>query len=199
MRMREWAKRESMYLPDTTARTRRARRNDEVIRNRMRRQLWLSTSQMVRRLERMEPSLANFPLYLNRQGFPIGLKWFTRYKQDARYQRVARTRINADLIVSTIWDGMNVNPFGAPPLFETAILQGDDVTPVARWMTEAEAFAGHALVVKLAKAGKLDEIYGLDDERCSDGDGAEEDARAEPPQGTLHEGVDAEDRGDGST
>lgn len=68
-------------------------------------------------------------------------------------RRVGRTEINEDLVVSTMFFGLDHAQEGPPLVFETALLFGDgDVRTVLRYSTWEQASAGHDLTVAVCKA-----------------------------------------------
>lgn len=61
---------------------------------------------------------------------------------------------NADLIVSTVWLGMNHSWDGGLAIFETMIFGGEYGDCQMRYATEAEALAGHQRTVDDLLAGR---------------------------------------------
>lgn len=85
--------------------------------------------------------------YYDRDGNPIGdTEWLAGFK-DRTYQRVAFDEVG-DVQISTVWLGLN-HAFGdGPPLiFESMVFGGAHDEDCERYSTEAEALAGHALLL----------------------------------------------------
>ena len=77
--------------------------------------------------------------------------WF-----DTANRHVALTQINEDVKVSTVFLGNDHNWDDGPPiLFETMIFGGPHDEFQERYCTWAEAEAGHARAVALARSGAL--------------------------------------------
>jgi hypothetical protein len=95
--------------------------------------------------------------YYDRQGNPLTLmQWVMRYEKGSDMlvdeKRVAETTLPNGRWVSTVWLGLN-HQFGAgPPLiFETMVFGSKDgmgELDCDRYGTEAEALAGHAVMVE---------------------------------------------------
>ena len=70
-------------------------------------------------------------------------------------QRVARTEIDSDVFVSTVFLALD-HAFngGVPILFETMIFEGEHDQAQWRYHTRAEALMGHDLVVASLRTGQ---------------------------------------------
>ena len=96
-------------------------------------------------------------LYYNRQGASITMEEWMRSFGSLEAKRVALDRLPNGYSVSTVWMGLDHN-FGAgrPLIFETMVfsdgLTGD--VDCDRYSTEAEAMAGHAVMVAKWSAPK---------------------------------------------
>ena len=96
--------------------------------------------------------------YYDRRGEPIGIMdWAARLK-DPEVKGVAQTQVG-DLLVSTVWLGLDHNLVGGLPLiFETMVFDGDH-NPASegqsRYSTEAQAVQGHDTLVAMLKAKAL--------------------------------------------
>lgn len=90
--------------------------------------------------------------YFDRQGRPISLEEFGRlHSSPDDYKRVAKDEVG-DVLVSTVWLGSNHNFYGGAPLiFETMVFGGKLDEEQARYVTEDQAIAGHAAMVKRVK------------------------------------------------
>lgn len=177
--------RTGLFIPYRERSTLRAQRRQRIERNRLRRIVWHQTAKMDRiSMAALEPTLAKYHPYYNRQGHPITLKWYCRYHCDMKYMRVARTRIDADAYVSTVWLGIDHGWGGESPIiFETMIFGGPFDEYQRRYHTEAEAIDGHWRVVVLARLGKDpadddDTTDDADDKRVHLDRGAEETSGA---------------------
>jgi hypothetical protein len=95
--------------------------------------------------------------HYDREGRPISFEEWGRLFEDREYQRVARWERNG-ILVSTVWLGID-HAFGAGPpvIFETMVFgphgMSDELDQV-RYCTEAEARAGHDVVVARVAAGR---------------------------------------------
>jgi hypothetical protein len=75
-----------------------------------------------------------------------------------RYRRVARTRLDGGIEVSTVCLTFDHrHPGGPPAVFETMIFGGPRDQWCARYATRAEAEAGHARAVELATTPEEDD------------------------------------------
>jgi hypothetical protein len=86
--------------------------------------------------------------FYDRDGQPIDLsRWGELCNVDG-YRRIAETFIGP-YRVSTVWLGLDHNfwPGGTPLIFETMVFGGDRDCELWRYSTEAEAAAGHEIVV----------------------------------------------------
>lgn len=95
-------------------------------------------------------------LCYNRQGDVISLTEWGELQNDKDYVRVARTYLNNDVFVSTVWLGVDHSfmNLDTPIIFETMVFGGkyDDYTK--RYSTEQEALEGHKTVVDIV-CGKI--------------------------------------------
>lgn len=91
------------------------------------------------------------PDFFDRQGQPLELMdWATKF-EDTAYRNVAvdfGTRDGAEIMVSTVWEGMSsplpLSPATVPiGIFETAVIIDGEVQLKRRWDTEEEAIAKH--------------------------------------------------------
>lgn len=87
--------------------------------------------------------------YYNRDGRPITLEAWSALLADPTYQRVALTRVDDDVEVSTVWLGLNHRFIGeGPPLiFETLVFGGPLDGHMDRYPNEVAALAGHDQMV----------------------------------------------------
>lgn len=101
--------------------------------------------------------------YYSRQGRELSLEeWmlsFDNLTEEAR--RIALTHVSDECEVSTVWLGLDhqYSPGGPPLIFETMIFGGPCDSECWRYSTEAQAVAGHAEAVRVARAAlaKVDE------------------------------------------
>lgn len=112
-------------------------------------------------LELLDP--AERPRHYNRKGQPIGLMEWLHLSEDVDYKRVVRSNVGPDMLVSTVWLGIdhNYSIVGPPIIFETMVFRrvphpkrdkfghlhewdGDEQD---RWSTETEAIRGHERIV----------------------------------------------------
>jgi len=97
--------------------------------------------------------------YYSRQGRELSLmEWALSYEnmtEEAR--RVARTALDGEVVVSTVWLGLDHQwaPAGPPLIFETMIFGGPLDGETWRYATEEQALAGHAYAVVCATAGVM--------------------------------------------
>lgn len=95
----------------------------------------------------------------DRDGKPLEFMEWAIKMNDAEYKRVARTELG-DVLVSTVWLGLNHSWDDGPPLiFETMIFGGPHDDWMDRYSTEAEALAGHERVVAALQAGIPPDAY----------------------------------------
>jgi hypothetical protein len=90
----------------------------------------------------------------NHQPVPVAdlIEWAQWFELANR--TVARTHLDDDVEVSTVFLGNDHNFFGGPPLlFETMVFGGPDDQWQERYSTWDEAEAGHNAVVALLSAG----------------------------------------------
>ena len=92
---------------------------------------------------------------LNAAGNPVAepdtLKWAMWFSTADRH--VARTEISSDILVSTVFLGVDHSFGSGPPiLFETMIFGGELSLEQERYASRAEAVEGHARLVELAHA-----------------------------------------------
>ena len=90
-------------------------------------------------------------LYYDREGKPIDAdEWTRRFAQTESLEyRVVQLDEFDDVRVSTVWLGIDHSHGEGPPLiFETMIFGGPHDGYQARYSTEAEARAGHAVAVR---------------------------------------------------
>jgi hypothetical protein len=92
-------------------------------------------------------------LYYDRRGEPIDADEWARLFEDCDYQRLATTRLGVDILVSTVWLGID-HSFGGdedPIIFETMVFGGPDGETIVRYSTEAAALEGHEVAVMLLR------------------------------------------------
>jgi hypothetical protein len=89
-------------------------------------------------------------LYYDRQSKPIDLLQWSELFKDKDYRVVSQQYLSPNLLVSTVWLGLNHNfRDGEPEVFETMIFGKTDKDgfredlEMERYATEAEAIAGH--------------------------------------------------------
>ena len=89
-------------------------------------------------------------LYYDRQGNPIDLLQWTELFKDKEYRVVSQQYLDPNLLVSTVWLGLNHSFTGeVPEIFETMVFGNKDQNgfrvdlDMERYATEAEAIAGH--------------------------------------------------------
>lgn len=83
---------------------------------------------------------------------PDVLTWANEFEEKNR--KVAHTKINEEVFVSTVFLGLDHNWGMGPPLvFETMIFGGPHDEYQTRYSTWDEAVAGHEIAVKIAKDG----------------------------------------------
>lgn len=96
--------------------------------------------------------------FFDKKGKAIEPDEFARLHDDSAYAFVARSKIQGNLVISTVWIGIDLNftGHGAPIVFETMVFGDgiDDSTKSSLTMhysTVAEARRGHAIVVGQVK------------------------------------------------
>ena len=91
--------------------------------------------------------------YYDRQGNQIAdvLAWSLKRAKDPEYKCVAQTTLPDGKWVSTVWLGLNHNYGDGPPLiFETMVFPKEGrwgELDCERYTTEAEALAGHQMMI----------------------------------------------------
>ena len=87
--------------------------------------------------------------YYDRDGSPLTQKEWGKKHVDVIYKIVSRTALSADVVVSTVWLGINHNWYddGPPIIFETMVFGGPRDQEMERYATEAAAIAGHLAMV----------------------------------------------------
>ena len=98
-------------------------------------------------------------LYYDRKGKKITQQEWSKLFSNRKYQVLKQTKVG-DLLVSTVWLGLN-HAFGGgkPMIFETLVLHEDNhEDDGTRYSTEAEALEGHKHYVKktLSRQSELD-------------------------------------------
>lgn len=84
------------------------------------------------------------PNYLDREGLPLSFPaWAMIVEGAPEYRYIAQDRIG-DVLVSTVWLGLDHAWCGPVQIFETMVFGAGDEIDMARYATEAEAIAGHA-------------------------------------------------------
>lgn len=91
-------------------------------------------------------------MYYDRDGRKIDLSTWARLFETTDRQ-VAYTQVRDGVHVSTVWLGLDHNPYGhGPPLiFETMVFGGSLHGEQWRWPTEALAVAGHDQMVAFVR------------------------------------------------
>lgn len=89
--------------------------------------------------------------YYDRQGWPIDLMQYVHLMDDRDYREVEQTDIG-DVLVSTVWLGLDHGLGDAVLIFETMVFGGDLHLEQHRYPTEEQARAGHAEVVERVEA-----------------------------------------------
>ncbi len=89
--------------------------------------------------------------YFNRKGEPIPFAQYMRMSGDYEYRKVAKDDPSEDVMVSTVWLGLNHEwRKGHPPLiFETMVFGGKLDHYQERYSTEEEAMLGHQMVMAI--------------------------------------------------
>lgn len=91
-------------------------------------------------------------MYYDRKGEPISMDRWVELSV-SEYKRIDSTELPGDVLVSTVWLGLNHSWLGGPPLiFETMVFGGRLHGEMDRYATEAEAQAGHVVMVKRVEA-----------------------------------------------
>lgn len=86
--------------------------------------------------------------YYDRQGRIICMECWGKLHNDMAYKIVKRTQVDVDVVVSTVWLGIDHQWGNGPPLiFETMVFGGEHDQDTTRYSTEAEALAGHDEIV----------------------------------------------------
>jgi hypothetical protein len=99
-----------------------------------------------------QPSRGLSSRHYDRAGEPIELEVWAERFGDEDYKRVARDEIG-DVLISTVWLGLDHNWGDGPPLiFESMVFGGDLDQEQIRYSTESAALAGHADLVERVKA-----------------------------------------------
>jgi hypothetical protein len=93
--------------------------------------------------------------FFDRAGNPIEMEVWSNLHRNRDYRTVRQDRLG-DVLVSTIWLGMNHAFDDNVLIFETMIFDGERDGEQWRWTTEAEALAGHqAIMDEIAGRGEL--------------------------------------------
>lgn len=92
------------------------------------------------------------PEFYDREGRPLTTCQWARLMERPfdEYRRVAQTDVGADVLVSTVWLGIDYSfGLGPPLIFETMIFNGSwEGQDCWRWPTEEAALAGHDQAVE---------------------------------------------------
>ncbi len=84
-----------------------------------------------------------------REVIPVDLMTWAAWFENFENRRVALTKIDDEVSVSTVFLGLDHSFGDGPPLlFESLVLGGDDDEDMDRYSTYDEAEAGHAAMVK---------------------------------------------------
>lgn len=88
---------------------------------------------------------------------PAGLMEWARWLETAGERRVLGRSKIGDVVVSTVFVGLDMRmlPGGPPLLWETMIFGGPEDQWQERYASKAEAIAGHARAVRIAKAAEI--------------------------------------------
>ncbi|MEU6674851.1 hypothetical protein [Streptomyces sp. NPDC046925] len=105
-------------------------------------------------------------IWFDKEGRAIDADTASRLLGDFEYKRVGRTHVTSlsdpavDLLVSTVWLGLNHQFGDGPPLlFETMVFGSERTEQYTdRYSTLAEAEAGHAETVTLVAATVRDDV-----------------------------------------
>lgn len=90
-------------------------------------------------------------MYFDKAGQPITFDRWGELYQDWDYRQVARTETD-EFMVSTVWLGLNHSFTGGPPvIFEWMVFGGPLDEEQRRYVTEAQAVAGHDQLVAEAR------------------------------------------------
>lgn len=90
------------------------------------------------------------PIWFDRDGQPVSIQEWTDLRSSEEYIRVASTYGPGERWwVSTVWIGidMGFRRSGPPVIFETMVFGGPLTDECFRYATEAEAHAGHEVIV----------------------------------------------------
>jgi hypothetical protein len=95
----------------------------------------------------------SFHLHYDFDGNPIDMwEWARLFEMSGMDRVVARTRIDEDCDVSTVWLGINHQWFDGPPLiYETLVFGGDHDGEMERYPNRDAALAGHDQMVALVR------------------------------------------------
>lgn len=95
-------------------------------------------------------------LYFGFDSEPIDREQWCRLLEDTAARTVARTEVTDDIMVSTVWIGLDYRFSGdGPPLiFETMIFGGAHDNDVWRYPNRDAARAGHDQAVALARGDR---------------------------------------------
>lgn len=84
--------------------------------------------------------------YFDRAGTPLSLRQWVEHAEDDEYKRVDRTEIG-DVVVSTVWLGVEIVADRTPRIFETRVFGGQYDGTGWKTSTEADARRLHDAVV----------------------------------------------------
>jgi hypothetical protein len=91
-------------------------------------------------------------LYHDRAGNPLTMGRFIDLNRDLSYKILRKTRVG-QYEVSTVWLGITADIYPPPRVFETVIFgPAHPLDFQERYVTNAEAYAGHERVVELLRA-----------------------------------------------
>lgn len=91
----------------------------------------------------------------DREGHPITMAQYGVLHGDKEYVQVARTEFGSDVLVSTVWLGIDHQFGDGPPLiFETMVFGGHLDGEQDRYSTEREARDGHHVMCDRVRKSK---------------------------------------------
>lgn len=98
------------------------------------------------------PSIEPGPRFFDRTGRRIDLARWAELSDDEDYRRVGLDAPSPAVSVSTVWLGLDHDPFGgAPQIFETLVFGGGLDGECRRYPDEDQARSGHREMVTLVR------------------------------------------------
>lgn len=93
-------------------------------------------------------------MYYDMEGKEITCdEWIDGLSKPSR--TLKRTELDGDVVVATVWLGLDHSMGGGPPLIFETMVFGLCEEYQERYTTKEEALAGHDRIVELVKEGKL--------------------------------------------